>query len=87
MSKQKRSHALLLNPGQKLKDSWATATIASNESIISLLALRDKYVTNRELDGSVFHAVGSLRCPLSCCHAVVELFVLQTGHPDNYSHG
>lgn len=51
MSRQRKSNALLLDAGEKLKD--AAGSVALDESLVSLLALRDRFSTSRELDGCV----------------------------------
>lgn len=50
ISKQKRNTALLLDVGQKLKDGFTSAMTTVGDSIVALLALRDRFTTNRELD-------------------------------------
>ena len=50
MSKQKRNNDLLLDAGQKLKPGFNSSMVAVDDSIVSVLCLKDKFTTNRELD-------------------------------------
>ena len=50
MSKQKRNNDLLLDSGQKLKQGFNSGMVGADESIVSILSLRDKFTTNRELE-------------------------------------
>jgi len=48
--KQRRAHALLLDTGKTLKAGWNNVTANLYDSIVSLLALKDKFSANKELD-------------------------------------